>query len=301
MNIVSLLPSATEILYALGLGKSVAGVTHECDFPEDVQHKPVLTRCVFDSVNLSQQEIDSKVRELASAGESLYAINDDLLREVKPDLIVTQDLCHVCAITPREVDRAVRNLDKKPDVLSLNPKNLEDVFSDMIEVGNRTNIIAQPIVKELQDRIKKIAPASLLSPRPTVACIEWFNPLWRSGHWVPEMVQLSGGDEVLAQIGRPSRPVEWEELTEKNPDIIIFMPCGCNLEKTRAEFSKSKTAFPWNNLKAFQNGLVYFTDANSYFSRSGPRLVNGVELLAEILHPEFFQGLAPADSYVRMS
>ncbi len=301
MNIVSFLPSATEILYALGLGKSVVGVTHECDFPEDVQNKPILTRCVFDSVNLLQQEIDSKVRELAKAGESLYAINDELLREVKPDLIVTQDLCHVCAITPREVDRAISNLETKPDVLSLNPKNLEDVFSDMIQVGNRTKIIAQPIVKGLQDRIKKIAPASLLSPRPSVACIEWLNPLWRTGHWVPEMVQLAGGEEVLAQIGHPSRPLKWEELAEKNPDILIFMPCGCNLEKTGDEFTKSQTVFPWHKLKSYQNGLIYLTDANSYFSRSGPRLVNGVELLAEILHPEFFQGLAPAGSYVRMS
>src|SRR5262245_58038461 len=301
MNIVSLLPSATEILYALGLGQFVVGVTHECDFPEDVQNKPVLTRCVFDSINLSQKEIDSKVRELAEAGESLYAINDELLREVKPDLIVTQDLCHVCAITPREVDRAISKLKTRPDVISLNPKNLEDVFSDMIKVGDRTKIIAQSILKELQDRVKKIAPASLLTPRPKVACIEWLNPLWRSGHWVPEMVQLAGGEEVLAQIGRPSRPVEWEELAEKNPDIVIFMPCGCNLEKTRDEFVKSQMAFSWNKLKAFQNGRIYLTDANSYFSRSGPRLVNGVELLAEILHPEFFQGLAPAGSYVRMS
>jgi iron complex transport system substrate-binding protein len=301
MNIVSLLPSATEILYALGLGKSVVGVTHECDFPEDVRNKPILTRCVFDSVKLSQHEIDSKVRELATAGESLYAINDELLREVKPDLIVTQDLCHVCAITPREVDRAISNLETKPDVLSLNPKNLEDVFSDMIQVGNRTKIVAQPIVKELQDRIKKIAPASLLSPRPSVACIEWLNPLWRTGHWVPEMVQLAGGEEVFAQIGHPSRPLKWEELAEKDPDILIFMPCGYNLEKTRDEFTKSQTVFPWHKLKSYQNGLIYLTDANSYFSRSGPRLVNGVELLAEILHPEFFQGLAPAGSYVRMS
>lgn len=301
MNIVSLLPSATEILYALGLGSSIVGVTHECDFPEDVQSKPVLTRCVFDSASLSQKEIDSKVRELAKTGESLYGIDDELLCKLKPDLIVTQDLCHVCAVTPREVDRAISSLKKRPDVLSINPQNLEDVFSDMIEVGNRTKVSAEPVVKGLQERIKKIAPASLIKARPSVACIEWMNPLWRCGHWVPEMVQLAGGDEVLAQIGRPSRPLEWEELIEKDPDIIILMPCGYNLEKTRDEFMKSKFVFPWNRLKAFQNGLIYLTDANSYFSRSGPRLVNGVELLAEILHPEFFQGQAPAGSYVRMS
>ncbi len=301
MNIVSFLPSATEILYALGLGSSVVGVTHECDFPEDVQNKPVLTRCVFDSANLSQKEIDAKVRELAKAGESLYAIDDELLHKLRPDLIVTQDLCHVCAITPREVDRAISSLETRPDVLSINPKNLEDVFSDMIEIGRRTEVSAEPVVKGLQERIKKIAPASLIKPRPSVACIEWMNPLWRCGHWVPEMVQLAGGDEVLAQIGHPSRPLEWEELLEKDPDVVIFMPCGYNLEKTREDFMKSKSVFPWNQMKAFQNGLIYLTDANSYFSRSGPRLVNGVELLAEILHPEFFQGQAPAGSYVRMS
>ncbi len=215
MNIVSLLPSATEILYALGLGNSVVGVTHECDFPEEVLKKPILTQCVFDSASLSQEEIDQKVRELAKNEESLYRIDEQLLRQLKPDLIVTQDLCHVCAVTPREVDRAIHSLQNEPSIVSLNPKTLEDVFSDMIQIGKQTHIAAEPIVEALQARIKKIAPASMLKPRPTVGCIEWMNPLWRSGHWVPEMVQLAGGDEVLANIGQPSRSLKWEELSRK--------------------------------------------------------------------------------------
>jgi iron complex transport system substrate-binding protein len=301
MNIVSLLPSATEILYALGLGNSVVGVTHECDYPQDVLSKPVLTECVFNSHSLLQEQIDQKVRELAQNEQSLYRINEQLLKELKPDLIVTQDLCHVCAVTPGEVDRAIHELQNEPTIISLNPKTLEDVFLDMLQIGKQTSIEAEPIVEALQARIKKIAPASQLKPRSTVGCIEWMNPLWRSGHWVPEMVQLAGGDEVLADIGRPSRTLSWQELAQKDPDIIIFMPCGYGLEKTIQEFQKTKDVFAWNQLKAFQNRNVYFTDANSYFSRSGPRLVDGVELLSEILHPEFFQGQAPAGSYVRMS
>jgi iron complex transport system substrate-binding protein len=301
MNIISLLPSATEILYALGLGDSVVGVTHECDYPEDARNKPVLTQCVFDSVSMRQEEIDQKVRALAENEKSLYRINEQLLKDLRPDLIVTQDLCHVCAVTPGEVDRAIHSLQNEPKIVSLNPKMLEDVFSDMIEIGNKAGVAAEPIVSALQSRVKKVAPASMLKPRPTVGCVEWMNPLWRSGHWVPEMVQLAGGDEVLASIGQPSRSLQWEELREKNPDVIIFMPCGYNLEKTLQEFENAKKSFPWYELMAFQNQNVFFVDANSYFSRSGPRLVDGVELLSEILHPEFFQGQAPAGSYVRMS
>jgi iron complex transport system substrate-binding protein len=301
MNIVSLLPSATEILYALGLGNSVVGVTHECDYPEEVSRKPVLTECVFDSKSLSQQEIDQKVRELAASQKSLYRINEELLKELRPDLIVTQDLCHVCAVTPGEVDRALNALPNQPTVISLNPKTIEDVFLDMLQIAKQTDIAGQPIVEALQERVRKIAPASQLKPRLTVGCIEWMNPLWRSGHWVPEMVQLAGGNEVFAEIGRPSRSLTWEELSQKDPEILIFMPCGYNLDKTLKDFEKAKEVFPWNQLKSFQNGNVYFTDANSYFSRSGPRLVDGVELLSQILHPEFFQGQAPAGSYVRMS
>ena len=301
MRIASLLPSATEILFALGLGDQVVGVTHECDFPPQVRDLPVLTRCVFDSEHMTQQEIDDKVRQLAETGESLYRIDDDLLKTANPDLIVTQDLCHVCAITPREVDRALNVLGHQPRIIQLSPKVLEDVFVDMLTVAEATNVDARQIVEKLTARVKRIAPAATLNSQPTVGCVEWLEPLWRTGHWVPGMVQLAGGIEVFTEIGKPSTPLNWEELETRNPDILIIMPCGYNLTRTREEFLRVHQAYPWKKLQAFQNQSIFLVDANSYFSRSGPRLVDGVELLAEIFHPEYFVNHAPLHSYIRFT
>jgi len=301
MRIVSLLPSATEILYALGLGNSVVGVTHECDYPADVHNKTVLTKCVFDSEKMSQQEIDSEVRRLAEKGESLYRIDDRLLQDAAPDLIVTQDLCHVCAITPGEVERAVKSLIQKPQIISLSPKTIDDVFNDMLRVGDAAGVQAKPIVESFQSRIRKIAPAATLKNPPTVACLEWLEPLWRTGHWIPGMVRLAGGEEVLADSGKPSRTVNWSELESQNPALLIIMPCGYNLSRAREEFLRVRYLYPWERLRAFQNQSIFIVDANSYFSRSGPRLVDGLEMLAEMLHPEYFANLAPLHSYVQIN
>src|SRR5688572_223329 len=218
MRIASLLPSATEILFALGLGDQVRGVTHECDYPLDVRNLPVLTRCVFDSEKMTQAEIDNEVRRLAESGESLYRIDDDLLRAANPDLIVTQDLCHVCAITPGEVDRAVAALGHKPRIVLLSPKVLEDVFEDMMRVAEAAGVNGEPVVAKLRTRVMRIAPAATLREQPSVACLEWLEPLWRTGHWVPEMVRLAGGLEPFTEIGKPSRMLSWEELQSQNPD-----------------------------------------------------------------------------------
>jgi iron complex transport system substrate-binding protein len=301
MRIVSLLPSATEILFELGLGDSVVGVTHECDYPLEVRSLPVLTKCVFDSEKMTQEKIDQEVRQLAEAGESLYRIDDQLLREANPDLIVTQDLCHVCAITPDEVQRASSVLEKKPQTILLSPRVLEDVFSDMRKVATAAGIDAAEILEKLQSRVRRIAPAAILKERPSVGCLEWLEPLWRTGHWVPGMVQLAGAQEVYAEIGKPSRTLTWEELQEKNPDILIIMPCGYNLSRAREEFLRVRNTYPWETLRAFQTQNIFIVDANSYFSRSGPRLVDGLELLAEIFHPEYFANFAPLHSYLRLT
>jgi len=300
MRIVSFLPSATEILYAIGLGDQVVGITHECDYPPDVRTKPVLTRCAFDSERMTQKEIDDEVRRLAREEKSLYEIHDEKLRQANPDLIVTQDLCHVCAITPREVDRAIGILPGKPKVVSLNPKLLEDVFSDMHLLSDITDAQSGKLIEQLQGRVRDVLKQTLPLPKVTVGCIEWFDPIWRTGHWVPEMVQLAGGVEMFAEIGKSSRTLPWDELQEKNPDILIFMPCGSSLEKTKQQFQRAADKYEWKKLKAFQNHRAYFVDANSYFSRSGPRLVEGLELLAEILHPDYFTNMAPVDSYLRI-
>lgn len=301
MRIISLLPSATEILFALGLGDQVVAVTHECDHPQQARSKAVITRCAFDSQEMTPAQIDETVRALAREGKSLYEIDQQLLRELNPDLIVTQELCDVCAVTTDEVNRAIAVLPQKPRVLALNPKILDDVFTDMLEVGRATGIDAMPVISKLQSRVRRIAPAATLPEHPTVACIEWVDPLWRTGHWVPGMVELCGGREVLAENGKPSRSVSWEELAAKDPDIVIFMPCGYDLMRTRAEFERVRDRFPWQDLRAFRSQQLYIVDANSYFSRSGPRLVEGVELLAEIFHPEYFTHLAPLHSYIRVA
>jgi iron complex transport system substrate-binding protein len=301
MKICSLLPSATEILFAIGLGNQVVAVTHECDYPSEARSKPVITRCAFDSEHMSPAEIDDAVRALASEGKSLYTIDEELLHDLAPDLIVTQDLCHVCAITPGEVDRAIKSLPHKPRIISLSPKILDDVFNDMLEVGRVAGVDSLPVIRNIQSRVRRIAPAATLPVQPSVACIEWLDPLWRSGHWVPGMVQLAGGRELLAEVGKPSRPVDWDELLAKNPDIVIFMPCGYDLMRTREEFERVRNRFAWQDLKAFRSQQLYIVDANSYFSRSGPRLVEGVELLAEILHPEYFTHIAPLHSYIRVA
>jgi iron complex transport system substrate-binding protein len=300
MNVCSLLPSATEILCLLGLTDAITGITHECDFPPEILNKRVLTRCVFDSEQMDAAEIDQEVRQLSNNEDSLYRIDTEELRLADPDLIITQDLCHVCAITPSEVFRAVRTLQKKPEVIQLNPKTLEDILADIRTIGNATGIESESCVKRLEQRIRKIAPAVQLQPRPTVACIEWFQPLWSSGHWVPEMVGLAGGVEVLARIGEPSRRVDWEELKSKDPDVVICMPCGYDLQRVRTEFFRSTNALPWSELKAYQTGNLYLVDAGAYFSRPGPRVVEGLEILAEILHPEYFASMAPYNSYTHI-
>ena len=299
MRIVSLLPSATEILYALGLGDHVLGVSHECDFPEQARSKPAMTRCAFDYQKMNQEQIDEAVRSLAQQGKSLYEIDDAKLQEIDPDLIITQELCHVCAITPDEVNRATAKLKRQPQILSLNTKLLEDVFSDMVRIAEIAGVDARQKVDSLQNRVKRVASQCLYANQVSVGCIEWLDPLWRTGHWIPEMVRLAGGLELFAEIARPSRSLSFEELEQKNPQVLILMPCGYSLEKTRKEFDAVIEKYPWQRLQAFKTGQVFLVDANSYFSRSGPRLVEGLELLAEILHPEYFTNVAPVHSYIR--
>lgn len=297
MRICSLLPSGTEILFSLGLGPNVTGVSHECDYPAEAKGLRVLTRCAFDSERLSQKEIDETVKTFARDGKSLYVIDDDALREANPDVIITQDLCHVCAITPDEVDRAVAVLPKRPAIVTLNPSTLDDVLSDVIRVAEACGVDGYPVVGKLQERVKAIAAVALMQQKPRVACLEWLDPLWRTGHWVPGMVELAGATEVLAQIGKPSRGLDWNELASKDPDILIVMPCGCDLIRTREEFLRVREKHPWEDLKAFREGRVALVDANSYFSRPGPRLVNGLELLAELFHQQYFESSAPLQSY----
>jgi iron complex transport system substrate-binding protein len=302
MRIVSLLPSATEILYALGLGDSVVGVTHECDFPSAAATKPPLIKPRVDP-HAAPAEIDRQVSELVQRGESIYAVDADLLASLAPDLIVTQDLCHVCAASPNDLATALTRLPKQPRVLTLTPHSLEDVWQDIIRVGNATGTKrdAEALAAELKSRVTMVqAAVKSASRRPRVLCLEWLDPFYVGGHWVPEMVSRAGGDDVLGRAGQPSFKVSADEIAESDADVILVMLCGYDAARNAAEFRRTQLPQSWNKLPALREARVFAVDANGYFSRPGPRLADGLELLAHLLHPEFCSSGLPQNLYQKL-
>jgi iron complex transport system substrate-binding protein len=298
MRICSLLPSATGILYALGLGDSVAGVTHECDFPPAAAKKPALIRPRVDP-QAFPAELDRQVTELVQRGESIYSVDANLLSSLSPDLIVTQDLCHVCAASPDDLAAALSRFAKRPQVLALTPHCLADVWNDIRRIGEVTQRRreAQALAITLEQRVAAIeAKAARAATRPRVLCLEWLEPFYVGGHWVPEMVAKAGGEDVLGHAGKPSFRVTAEEVSQTNADVIVVMPCGYSAARTVTEFDLAKLPESWRDLPAIRERRIFAVDANSYFSRPGPRLADGVALLAHLLHPDLLPGEVPADS-----
>jgi iron complex transport system substrate-binding protein len=298
MRICSLLPAATEILFAIDAGPDVAGVTHECDYPPEAAGLPALIRPRID-VLASSAEIDRQVRECAEEGRSVYAVDAERLRAIDPDLIVTQDLCHVCAASPDDLAAALPRFEVAPRLLSLAPERLADVWQSIRALGDATDHRAEAdrLVREIEARLRAVAAAMRLAKPLRVLCLEWLDPPFIGGHWVPEMVELAGGIPLLARAGVPSVALEWSEVLASRPDRIVLMPCGYSLEKTLGEYSHAPLPPEWNELSAVRNGHVAAVDANSYFSRSGPRLAAGVEILAHILHPDLASAPAPPASW----
>jgi iron complex transport system substrate-binding protein len=302
MRICSLLPSATEILYAIGLGESILGVSHECDFPADAATKPSLLRPRVDT-RATPAEIDRQVGEIIARGESIYAVDAELLRSLAPDLIVTQDLCHVCAASPDDLATALTRFPKQPQVLSLTPRSIEEVWDDIRRVGVVTGRSreADRVAASCAERVAAVeARAAQVSARPRVACLEWLDPFYVGGHWVPEMVAKAGGTDVLGQAAKPSFRVTAEEVVASCPKVIVVMLCGYDAARNAAEFAAARLPETWKELPAVREGQVYSVDASSYFSRPGPRLADGVEILAEIFHPELFTRTAPGKSSRRL-
>jgi iron complex transport system substrate-binding protein len=294
MRIVSLLPSATEILYALGLGDAVVGVTHECDYPPAAAKKPPLIRPRVDP-HAAPAEIDRQVRELVDRGESIYAVDAELLASLAPDLIVTQDLCHVCAASPDDLATALTRLQKQPRVLSLTPHSLDDVWQDVIRAGEATGttLAAETLVAELKTTVRGVESAvKTVAYRPRVLCLEWLDPYYVGGHWVPEMVAKAGGEDVLGRAGEPSFRVSVDDIAESRAEMILVMQCGYGAARNAAEFRKTSLPQSWNKLPALREGRVFAVDANSYFSRPGPRLADGLQLLAHLFHPDSFGPLS---------
>jgi len=297
MRIVSLLPSITEICYALGLGDQVVAVTHECDFPPAASKKPQITRNVLPAGITDSAEIDRLVRERVSQGLPIYELDIDLLTRLDPDLILTQELCPVCAVSYEDVLAIARTLPRMPRVLSIEPTSIDGVLDSIHTVGAATGreSVATSVVDALRHRINWITQRIGEvggSPR-RVVCLEWLSPLMIGGHWVPEMVTLAGGNDLLAHAGDRTVQIDWDQVVAAAPDVLVLMPCGNGLEHTVAEAAILRDLPHLETIPAVRNEQVYAVDGSSYFNRPGPRLVTGIEILAEIFHPEVFGGISP--------
>src|SRR5690348_16079213 len=292
-RIVSFLPSATEIACALGLADSIVGITHECDYPPEIKSKPIVVRNALPIETMTQGEIDRAVAERMRSGQSLYQIDEEQLKRLAPDLILTQDLCQVCAPSGNEVSQVLKALPHKPQILWLTPQSLSEIFDNVRELGAATGRTAEAEVL-IADREEQLAQLhkriETVAERPRVFCMEWLDPVFASGHWVPELVTLAGGSDELGKAGGESVRISWSDVVNYAPEVLIIMPCGFNLQQTMRQiwnvFGSRESEF--HKLPAVRNGRVYAVDANSYFARPGPRVVEGAEILAQIIHPEVF-------------
>lgn len=286
MRICSLVPGATEVVAELGLADYLVGISHECDFPPAVRQIPVMVEPVV-SPAASSREIDRQVKTLVADGHRLYRLNEAAFRKARPDLVLIQDLCHVCAATPDQLRRVIETLPTRPQILTLNPSSLEEVITDVERIGAATGRpeAGRSLARTLRDRLARVRRANTPS-RPRVVCLEWLAPLYVAGHWVPEMVALAGGQDVLGVARSPSRETTWQEVEAARPDVIIVMPCGYSVGRTVQELSRRESEHEEWRQALHRWPAMYAVDAASYFSRPGPRLVEGVELLAAIFRPE---------------
>jgi len=282
MRIVSLVPHATELLFALGLGDQVVGVTHECDYPDEAQDRPQVTRDVLEP-GLSPGAIDAAVRARTAAGESIYELDEDIVRELEPDLIVTQALCHVCAVSVDEVRALAQALPGPPRVISLDPTTYGETVGDVRTIAQATDAkdAALDLIARTARRADVVRLAVRGAPRPRVAALEWLDPVFVAGHWTPQLIEMAGGEDVLGFAGESSREATWEEVAAAQPEVVIVMPCGYDAARALVEADDFA-----EQLRALGADQVVAVNASAYFSRPGPRLIDGLELLAHILHPD---------------
>ena len=304
MRIVSLLPSATEIVCAIGLGDELVGVTHECDFPPDVIGKPVITHSVHDLSAASSRDIHRLVTASVHGGSSLYALDEEALADAKPDLILTQELCRVCAVSYREVNEVARAIDADITVVSLEPTSIEGILNTITTVGAMTEAedAAIDLVETLRERLGAVAEkvqarrdAGGRSPR--VVGLEWLDPPFATGHWVPEQIRQAGGWELLGSDGEASTQTTWDAVSEVDPEMLLLMPCGFHLQETIDAWAATRRPPGYADLTAARRGQVFALDGSAYFSRPGPRVIDGIELLAEIFDPDAFVDVAPFGSW----
>src|SRR5438552_5668957 len=288
MRIASLLPSATEILFSLGLGDQVVAVSHECDYPPEASKRPALTKSGLHHKIHKSIDID---REVEQRGGDIYEIDEKQLERLQPDLILTQELCAVCAVSYTRVKEAARVLDADTKIVSLEPSSLEDIVDNILLVGKITNRLglAQELASQLLTRVNAVKNKTRdVGSRPRVFFMEWLQPPWAGGHWIPQMVDYAGGIEGLGRLGEPSHRIEWDEVVEYRPEIIVLSPCGFDANQVMEEAHVLGSYQGWEKIPAFQSSRIFAVNASAYFSRSGPRVVDGLEILAHIIHPDLF-------------
>ena len=302
-RIVTFLPSATELIYNLGADDKLFGVTHECNYPIDAKTKPRVISSVFDPALMSSKQIDDKICQLMTDGKEIYNLNEENLLNAKPDLIISQNICEVCSAHTEHVNMAVNMLEKKPKVYTMDPHNVDEILmsikdiSKMIGKEKEGNELINSLLKRLE-----FVKSKMCEERPKVVAIEWVDPFFTSGHWIPEMIATAGGENLISIEKMPSRKMKLEEIKSANPDIIVMMPCGFDVKRTISEYNNVLAENPdWNELKAVEENSVYAVDANSYFSKPSLRTITGIEILAQIIHPDIFGSLQlPKDSFTKI-
>lgn len=292
MKIISLIPSATEIVCALGFQDQLVGRSHECDYPKGVEKLPACCQPKFSTKGTSA-EIHSRVQELVSKSLSVYRVDTEKLKVLQPDLIVTQDHCDVCAVSLEDVEQAVCELiHSKPKIVTLKPDGLEDVWKGFQKVAEALGVPknGENFVQKSKQRMKVISEkAKKFSSSPSVVCIEWFDPLMVAANWMPELIEMLGARDLFGRAGEHAPKVRWEDVIKTNPDFILIMPCGWGMDRSRKEIHLMTQKPGWRDLKAVREGKVYLTESNQYFNRPGPRLVDSLEIMAEIFYPETFK------------
>jgi len=291
-RIVSFLPSATELLYEFGVQDNLYGVTHECKYPPNANSKPQVVNSVINSDELTSKEIDTMTCQLLNDGKDIFVLNEKNLKEANPDLIISQDTCEVCAAYTNQVDKAIQILQRKPITYSMDPHNLQEIINSVTELGKilEKESRSKEIIDMLEKRIQNIKKFQN-NNRPKVLAIEWIEPFFTAGHWVPEMIQIAGGINMISKIGEHSRRLDIQEIIDSDPDIIIMMPCGFDTKRTISEYNILKENKKWNSLKAVKNNQIFAVDANSFFSKPSIRTIDGLEILAKIIQPENFEFL----------
>ena len=302
-RIVSFLPSATELIYELEAQEKLFGVTHECNYPNDASSKPRVIESVFEPENMSSQEIDDQICSLSERGEDIYKLVTQNVINAKPDLIISQEICEVCSAYTNQVKNAIKILDEKPEIYSMSPHDVQGILKCVKDIAEKIDKVQRgiEIVNSLNSRINKIKNVQI-SNKPKVLGIEWIKPFFTSGHWVPEMIEFSGGINMITKTGEHSRKMNIEEIENTDPDVLILMPCGFDVQRTVSEYDKYlRNDTRWNQLRAVKNKKVFAVDANSFFSKPSIRIVKGIEILAKILHPAIFTDLeVPNSSFLKI-